>query len=109
MTYKCVNAILERGEIPEGYENYVETLKTMNELAQILRKNKERRGFIDFELEESKIIVDDKGEVIDVKLRERGIGEKLNEDFMIAANETVANALYHMDLPLFNRVHDKTR
>ena len=107
MTYKCVNAILERGEIPEGYENYVETLETMNELAQILRKNKERRGFIDFELEESKIIVDDKGEVIDVKLRERGIGEKLIEDFMIAANETVANALYHMDLPFVYRVHDK--
>ena len=40
MTYNCVNAILERGEVPEGYESFVDTLKTMNELAQILRKTK---------------------------------------------------------------------
>lgn len=105
MTYNCVNAILERGEVPEGYESFVDTLKTMNELAQILRKNKERRGYIDFELEEAKIIVNDKGEVLDVKLRDRGMGQRLIEDFMIAANETVASAIYNMDLPFVYRIH----
>ena len=77
----------------------------MNELAQILRKNKERRGYIDFELEEAKIIVNDKGEVLDVKLRDRGMGQRLIEDFMIAANETVASAIYNMDLPFVYRIH----
>jgi ribonuclease R len=107
MTYKCVNAILEGREIPEGYEPYVETLHKMEELAKILRANKEKRGYIDFDIDEAKIIVDDKGEAIDVKVRERGIGQKLIEDYMIAANETVATAIYFMELPFVYRIHGK--
>ena len=105
MTYKKVNQILEDNIIPEGYEAYVDKLKMMADLAQILRKNKENRGYIDFDIDESKIIVDDKGKAIDITLRNRGTGEKLIEDFMIAANETVATHVYYMELPFIYRVH----
>jgi ribonuclease R len=105
MTYKNVNKILEENTIPEGYEPYAETLKQMGNLAKILRKNKINRGYIDFEINESKIIVDEKGKAIDVKLRERGEGEKLIEDFMIAANESVATYIYNMELPFIYRIH----
>lgn len=106
MTYKNVNLILEKDETPDGYEDYVDTLKTMKELADILRKNKEDRGYIDFEIDEAKIIVDETGKAIDVVLRERGTGEKLIEDFMIAANEAVATFINYMQLPFIYRVHD---
>jgi len=105
MTYEKVNLILENDEVPEGYEEYVSSLKLMKELASILRRHKENKGYIDFEIEEAKIIVDEKGEAIDVQLRNRGTGEKLIEDFMIVANETVASHFYHMDYPLIYRVH----
>ena len=105
MTYKNVNKILEENIIPEGYEEYVDSLRLMSELADILRDNKVRRGYIDFGIEESKIIVNETGEAIDVVLRERGVGEKLIEDFMIAANETVATCIYFMELPFVYRVH----
>ena len=105
MTYKKVNKILEENIVAEGYEPYVEKLHLMSELADILRKHKERRGYIDFDLTESKIIVDDNGKAIDVTLRERGTGEKLIEDFMIVANETVATHIYYMELPFIYRVH----
>lgn len=105
MTYKKVNLFLEENTISEGYEEYKDKLTYMRELADILRKSKENRGYIDFEIEEAKIIVDEKGEAIDVQLRSRGIGEKLIEDFMIVANETVATHFYHLDYPLVYRIH----
>lgn len=106
MTYKCVNKILEEDIIPEGYEEYVSDLKIMKELAYILRDNKIRKGYIDFDQEEAKVIIDDDGHCTDVKLRDRGVGEKLIEDFMIVANETVATHLSNMDLPCIYRVHE---
>ena len=105
MTYKNVNKILEENIVPEGYEEYEDKLRLMLDLAHILRKNKENRGYIDFDIDESKIIVDDKGKAIDVTLRYRGEGEKLIEDFMIAANETVATHIYYMELPFIYRIH----
>ena len=105
MTYKKVNAILEENTIAEGYEPYVEKLNLMKELAEILRANKVRKGYIDFDIDEAKIITDENGEAIDVKLRERGTGEKLIEDFMIAANETVARHITYMEYPFIYRVH----
>ena len=105
MTYKNVNSILEKNVIPEGYEPFADTLKKMHKLAKIIRKYKIKRGYIDFDIDESKIIVNEKGEAIDVILRERGEGEKLIEDFMIAANETVATHIYYMELPFVYRVH----
>ena len=106
MTYKNVNKILEENIIPEGYEKYAENLKLMQELASILRAEKESRGYIDFGLDEAKIIQDENGKAIDVVKRDRGIGENLIEDFMIAANETIATHIANMDLPFIYRVHD---
>ena len=105
MTYKKVNAILEENIIAEGYEPYVDSLYLMKDLAEILRKNKVNKGYIDFEIDEAKVITNEDGEAIDVVLRERGTGEKLIEDFMIAANETVATHISYMEYPFIYRVH----
>ena len=105
MTYTNVNKILEENIIPEGYEEFVDKLKLMGDCAKRLRKAKIKNGYIDFEIEEAKLIVDDKGEVTEVTLRDRGTGEKLIEDFMVAANETVASHIYYMELPFVYRVH----
>ena len=107
MTYKNVNKILMENIVPEGYEEFAETLKEMNNLAHILRKEKVSRGYIEFEVDEAKIIQDENGVCIDVIKRERYDAEKLIEDFMIAANETVAAHISNMDLPSIYRVHDK--
>ena len=106
MTYKNVNKILNDEEVPKGYEDYVDDLKLMEELANILRKAKVKKGYLDFDTDEAKILVDEKGKPIDVVLRDRGKGENLIEDFMIAANETVAETIYHLDLPFVYRIHE---
>ena len=106
MTYKKVNSILEKNVVPEGYEEYVDSLQLMAELAEILRKMKVKRGYIDFGVDEAKILVDEKCVPVDVVLRDRGTGEKLIEDFMIAANECVATHIYFMNLPFIYRVHE---
>jgi len=107
MTYKKVNDILVRGIVDEVYEPYKDQLIKMYELAKILRKEKEGRGYIDFDLDEAKIIQDENGKAIDVVKRVREVGEKLIEDFMIAANETVASHIHNMELPFIYRIHDK--
>ena len=86
MTYDNVNEILENNTIPEGYEEFADTLKQMHELAQILRKKKISRGYIEFDIPEAKIIQDEEGRAIDIKKRVQRSGEALIEDFMIAAN-----------------------
>lgn len=106
MTYDNVNEILENNNIPEGYEEFANTLKQMNELAHILRKKKVNRGYIEFDIPEAKIIQDELGRAIDIKKREQRSGEKLIEDFMIAANETVATHISNMELPFIYRIHD---
>lgn len=105
MTYEAVNDILMRDIVAEGYEEFASTLKKMNELAHILRKEKESRGYIDFDLDEAEVVQDESGRAIDIVRREREDGEILIEDFMIAANETVASHIYNMDLPFIYRVH----
>ena len=109
MTYKKVNDILMRDIVDPEYVKFADTLKGMNELAHILRKHKERRGYIDFDLDEPKIICDKDGKCIDVVVYDREDGEKLIEDFMIAANETVATHIYNMDLPFIYRVHGEPK
>ena len=105
MTYKCVNKIFTEGIVPEGYEEYSNNLLLMKELADILRKRKIEKGYIEFDIPEAKIIQDEKGKCIDIIKREQQAGEKLIEDFMIAANETVATHIYNMSLPFIYRVH----
>ena len=106
MTYKKVNQVIEKNEIPDGYEPYVQKLKLMDELSKIIRKNKENRGYIDFDVDEAKILVDEKCHPTDVILRSRGRGENIIEDFMIQANECVATHIFYMDLPFIYRIHE---
>ncbi len=105
MTYKKVNEILEQNTIPKGYEKYADTLMEMNKLAHIIREERTRRGAIDFDTDEAKVIQGEDLIPTDVILRERGEGEKLIEDFMVRANETVASHFFYMDLPSLYRIH----
>mgnify|MGYP001295856449 CR=1 FL=1 len=105
MTYKKVNKWLDDGVIEEGYAPFTNDLSMMKELADIIRQRRERNGAIDFDTDEAKIIADENGKPIDVVLRERSSGEKMIEDFMIIANETVASHVFYMELPFVYRVH----
>ena len=106
MTYKKVNNILDDIDVDPNYKEFVPQLKMMEELANILRNSKIKKGYLDFDTDEAKILVDENGKPIDVVLRDRGKGENLIEDFMIIANETVAQTIYHMDLPFVYRIHE---
>lgn len=109
MTYKNVNKILENNEHVEGYEDFEEKLKLMLDLSKIIRKSKIKNGYIDFEIEEPHIIVDETGKPINITLRERGSGEKLIEDFMIITNETVASYVFWLNYPFIYRIHGTPR
>ncbi len=105
MTYKNVNKILNEKVIPEGYEEFVDDLKLMEELSKIIRKSKLEKGYIDFDVPEPKIITDAEGRAIDIQRRVQDTGENLIEDFMVIANETVATTIAYMELPFIYRVH----
>ena len=107
MTYECVNQILEENIVPNGYEEFSDILLNMFELSKILRKKMVLRGYIEFESDEAKIIVDEKCHPIEIKRREQRSGEELIENFMIAANETVGSSIFYKNLPGIYRVHDK--
>ena len=107
MTYNCVNQILEKNTTPEGYEPFVNDLKLMNELSNILRKKMVNHGYLEFNRPEAKILVDESCHPYKIDLRYQGTGEKLIENFMIAANETVAGFVEDKKLPGIYRVHDK--
>ena len=79
----------------------------MQDLAKILYTMREKRGSLDFETSEARIVVDETGKVLDVVLRTRGIGEKLIEEFMLIANETVASAMSWLECPFIYRVHEE--
>lgn len=106
MTYKNANMYLENGIAVEGYENFTKELDLMKELSLILRKHKDERGQINFDVPEVKIIVDDECKPIKIGERERGTGERLIEDFMIAANETVAEYITNLGYPMMYRIHE---
>lgn len=107
MTYTNVNKILDGDrELSVRYANIKDTLVQMNELAGILRKRRFDRGSIDFELEEPKIKLNAKGMPISIEPAQRGFGEKLIEEFMLAANITVAEQYFYMEMPFVYRVHE---
>ena len=109
MTYESVNRLLEENIVDEGYEDYVSSLKSMNELSSKIRKNKVKRGYIELLSDEIKIIVDEYGIPIDIHQKEQKTGEKLIEDFMIVANESVATRIKDMGLPNIYRIHEKPK
>ena len=106
MTYDAVNSILDNGIVPAGYEEFVESLKLMNELSNILRNKMVSHGYLEFNSPEPKILVDEKCHPYKIELRNQGTGEKLIENFMICANETVAGFVEDKNLPGIYRVHD---
>ncbi len=108
MSYTSVKKILEdkdEAEIHE-YEALVPMFELMRELAGILREKRKKRGSIDFDFPESKIVLDKQGHPIEIKPYERNVATKIIEDFMLIANETVAEHFHWMELPFVYRTHD---
>ncbi|OZU88725.1 ribonuclease R [Virgibacillus indicus] len=109
MTYKDVNKILvdKDEETKEKYKSLVPMFEQMEKLASILNGKRMGRGAIDFDFKEAKVLVDEKGKPEDVVLRERSVAERLIEEFMLAANETVAEHIHWMDVPFIHRIHEE--
>ena len=108
MSYTSVKKILEdkdENEIKE-YEELVPMFEMMKELAALLREKRRKRGSIDFDFPETKIILDKEGHPVDIKPYDRNVATKIIEDFMLIANETVAQHFYWMELPFVYRTHD---
>lgn len=108
MSYTQVKKILvdEDKELLAEYEEFVPMFKRMAELSALLRKNRSRRGAIDFEFPESKILLDEQGVPTEIKPYERSIATDLIEDFMLLANETVAKEYCKRELPFLYRSHE---
>ena len=108
MTYNNVNKIISGDEeAVKEYSDIKDMVMTMLELSKIIRELKHKRGSIDFDLAEIKLVLDENGKVKYIKNRERGESERIIEDFMIAANETVAEKLFWLEVPSIYRTHEK--
>lgn len=108
MTYSNVRKIVE-DEDPELLERYsplIADFRLMKELAMKLREARMRRGAVDFDFEESKIIVDENGKAVDIVKRDRSVAEQIIEEFMLAANETVAEHFHWLKVPFLYRIHE---
>lgn len=108
MSYTQVKKILvdEDKELLAEYEEFVPMFKCMEELSKLLRRSRSRRGAIDFEFPESKILLDERGIPTEIKPYERSIATDMIEDFMLLANETVAKEYCSRELPFLYRSHE---
>lgn len=108
MTYTDVTKILENNdeELIKRYDYLVDDFKAMEELCTILRQKRFKRGAIDFNFEESKIILNDLGKPIDIKPYDRAIANRIIEEFMLVCNETIAEHMYWTNLPFVYRIHE---
>lgn len=111
MTYTAVNQILEEQDeqVMKRYKQLVPMFQEMQELHQILEEMRIRRGAISFEDREAKILVEPDGQPTDILLRSRGVGERLIESFMLAANETVAEHFNKRNFPFIYRIHEQPK
>ena len=109
MTYTAVKKILEDRDEEEcrKYESLVPMFELMEELAAILRNRRHKRGAVDFDFAESKILLDEEGHPVEIKPYERNVATKIIEDFMLIANETVAQHFFWLELPFVYRTHDR--
>lgn len=109
MSYTSVRKILEDKDEAErkAYETLVPMFEEMEELASLLRKKRHKRGSIDFDFAESKIILDEDGRPVEIKPYERNVATKIIEDFMLIANETVAQHFFWLETPFVYRTHEK--
>ncbi|MEK3790163.1 ribonuclease R [Paenibacillus sp. FSL R7-0204] len=108
MTYSDVRKIVEDEDpgLLERYAPLISDFRLMKELAMKLRDARMRRGAVDFDFEESKIIVDEAGKAIDIVKRERSVAEQIIEEFMLVANETVAEHFHWLKVPFLYRIHE---
>ena len=108
MSYTSVKKILEDHDEQEcrEYETLVPMFEQMAELAAILRQKRHKRGSIDFDFPETKILLDSEGHPVDIRPYERNVATKIIEDFMLIANETVAQHFFWLEIPFVYRTHD---
>ena len=111
MTYGDVNLMLEDKDeiVINEYKEVYQPLLEAEALAAALRKKREQRGAIDFDFDEAAVVVGDDGTPEDIVLRNRGTGEKMIEEFMLAANESVAEHFHWMDVPFMYRIHEEPK
>ncbi len=109
LSYNIVRNVLaeEDPELLEQYSSLVPQLKTMQELCLILRGRRLRRGAIDFDFAEQKVKVDETGRPVEIIQRVRSIAESIIEEFMLVANETVAEHMNRLQIPFIYRVHEE--
>lgn len=108
MSYKDVSKILEDSDskITKKYEEYIDQFKLMAELAEILQAKREKQGYLDLDIPESKIILNKQGAVIDVRKYETTFANTIIEQFMLTANEVIAERFYWLEAPFIYRVHE---
>src|SRR5699024_4664476 len=108
MTYDAVNNILVNHDETEmnNYQALVPLFQNMEALASILRKKRMNRGAIDFDFKEAQVIVDQEGKAKDIVLIDRSVGERLIEEFMLCANETIAEHFHWLEVPFIHRIHE---
>lgn len=109
MTYTDVTKIIKDhdDELIKKYDYLYDDFKAMEELCDILRKKRLGRGAIDFNFEESKIILNENGKPIDIKPYDREIANRIIEEFMLVCNETVAEHMYWANIPFVYRIHEE--
>ena len=110
LVYDDISRILDdtdADELKKRYSGIYEDLMLMGRLQKILNKKKKARGSIDFDLKEAEIVLDKRGVPVDIHPAERGTANMMIEEFMLLANETVAEHFYHMDIPFIYRIHEK--
>lgn len=108
MSYTSVKKILEDRDANEikRYEKLVPMFERMQELSGILREQRKRRGSIDFDFPETKMVLDENGKPVEIRPYERNVATKMIEDFMLLANETVAEDYFWQELPFVYRTHE---
>ena len=109
MSYEDVYKVFEKSDenILKEYSEYVNDLEIMRELATILKQKRINNGSINFDIPETKVVLDELGQVIDVKAYEKNIANDIIEEFMLAANIEVAKTFFFLNAPFIYRIHEK--
>lgn len=109
MNYKDVQKIIDGSdeEVLERYKNYIQDFKLMEELAKILKNKRLERGYLNLDLPESKVVLDNNGHAVDIKKYELYFSNEIIEQFMLSANETIAERFYWLEAPFIYRVHEE--
>ena len=109
MNYKDVQKIIDGSDekVLEKYKNYIQDFKLMEELAKILKNKRLERGYLNLDLPESKVILDNNGHAVDIKKYELYFSNEIIEQFMLSANETIAERFYWLEAPFIYRVHEE--